>query len=67
VPEADEHNAPMAGGAAWAGSRVPARPSLTGVTCSAEAGSASEEALCELARWTETHAKLPPVAAESST
>jgi hypothetical protein len=40
---------------------LPADPSLTLVTYSAEPGSASEAALRELARWSATRAKLSVV------
>jgi hypothetical protein len=44
---------------------LPADPSLTLVTYSAEPGSASEAALQELARWSATKAKLSAVEAST--
>ena len=46
--------------------QLTADPGLTLVTYSAEPGSSSEEALRELARWTETRAKLSSVEAGTS-
>jgi hypothetical protein len=46
---------------------LPADPGLTIVTYSAEPGSASEAALRELRKWSDTRAKLSAVAADSRT
>jgi transcriptional regulator with XRE-family HTH domain len=51
---------------AYEGLELPSDPGLTIVTYSAEPGSASEEVLRELGRWTATRAKLSSVGAESA-